>query len=172
MLFALLVEHWCLIKSFSIAGPVCGDPNGPYWFYSTKEAKLWCFVSCLTNFRLGRPPVLIKFVFCYIIFKNRLYLSLVCACMSKISRFYPIHLLNWSNCSCVANFWREPAPEVDADQSHRLLWTMIRRNTIHQLWIQTLHIPLSPDLLQSRERPKSQNLIATTKVRELFCNNV
>ena len=52
--------------------------------------------------------------------------------ISKINRFYPAHLLNWSNCSCVVEFLREPASEVDANQSHRSLRTPLRRNGVHQ----------------------------------------
>ena len=50
------------------------------------------------------------------------------------SRFYPVCLLVWSNCSCVADFRREPASEVDANQSHRSLRTLSRRNGVHQPW--------------------------------------
>ena len=49
MLFTLLVERWCLIKGFRIAGPMCGLSIWSQWILLTKEAKLWCHLSCLSK---------------------------------------------------------------------------------------------------------------------------
>ena len=54
MLFAMLVERWCLIKGFRIAGPVCGVSNCSKWILLTKNEALmssFMFVqtSCWTN---------------------------------------------------------------------------------------------------------------------------
>ena len=49
MLFALLVERWCLIRGLRIAGPVCGVSICSKWLLLTKEPKLWCLLSCLSK---------------------------------------------------------------------------------------------------------------------------
>ena len=55
--------------------------------------------------------------------------------ISRIHRFYPVHLLDWSICPYVADFRRMLAPEVDANQSHKSLRTPLRRNEVHQPWV-------------------------------------
>ena len=85
-------------------------------------------------FRWKRPCALLKFVFCHTIFKNGLYMQPRNSWISRIHRFYPVHLLDYSICSCVAYFRRELAPEVDANQSHKSLRTPLRRNEVHQPW--------------------------------------
>ena len=49
MLFALLVERWCLIKGFRIAGQVCGVFICSQWIPLTNKAKLWCLLSCFSE---------------------------------------------------------------------------------------------------------------------------
>ena len=83
------------------------------------------------HFRWKRPRALIKFVFCRMILQNRLYTWLILSWISKISRFYPAHLLDSSitGSSCVADFRRKLASEVDANQSHKSLWTPLYDGT-------------------------------------------
>ena len=49
MLFALLVERWCFIKAFRIAGKVYGVSISSHWTLLTIEAKLCCLLSCLSK---------------------------------------------------------------------------------------------------------------------------
>ena len=49
MIFALLVERWCFIKVFNIAGPVCGVSICSHWILLTTDAKRWYILSCLSQ---------------------------------------------------------------------------------------------------------------------------
>ena len=49
MLFALLVERWCLIKGFRIAGEICCVFICSQWILLTNKAKLWCLLSCFSE---------------------------------------------------------------------------------------------------------------------------
>ena len=74
-LFALLVERWCLIKCFRIAGRVCGFSISSQWFLLTKEAKLWCLLSCLSKqaveqtveMQVSRKLMKVRICHCYVI---------------------------------------------------------------------------------------------------------
>ena len=47
MFFTLLVERWCLIKGFRIAGPVCGVSICSQWILLAIEADVWYLLSFL-----------------------------------------------------------------------------------------------------------------------------
>ena len=49
MLFALLVERWCLIKGFCIAGPVCGVSICSKWIPVISLLSLCAVKSLVTN---------------------------------------------------------------------------------------------------------------------------
>ena len=74
MLFALLVERWCLIKGFRIPGPVCGVSICAQWAL-TKEAKLWFHLSCLSKgaveqtveVKMSRKLMTLRLFSCYVI---------------------------------------------------------------------------------------------------------
>ena len=78
MLFASLVERCCLIKGFHIVGPVCGVSICPQWILLTKEAKLWCLLSCLSKraveqtvkMQVGRKIIKLGLCYCYVIWNS------------------------------------------------------------------------------------------------------
>ena len=113
------------------------------------------------------------------ILKNRLYLYPISSRISKFFRFYSVYLLDWSICSCVADFQRKVAPEVDANQSHRSLRTLLRRDEVHQPWIGWLYGvscrgwcpgcgPVAWLLVAARLRPVSRRVMADTVATQLL----
>ena len=54
MLFALLVERWCLIKGFRIAGPVCGVSSCSKWILLTKKRSFDVFFHVCPNELLNK----------------------------------------------------------------------------------------------------------------------
>ena len=75
MLFALLVKRWCLIKGSRIAGPVYGVSICSQWILLTKEATLWCILSCLSTraveqtveMHVNRKLMRLRLCYCYVI---------------------------------------------------------------------------------------------------------
>ena len=54
MLFALMVEHWCLIKGFRIVGPVCGISICSQWILHTKKRRFDVFFHVCPNELLNK----------------------------------------------------------------------------------------------------------------------
>ena len=75
LLFALLVERWCLIKGFRTAGPVYSVFICSHWILLINEAKLWCLLSCLAEWaveqtvdmQVSRKLMKPRLCYCYVI---------------------------------------------------------------------------------------------------------
>ena len=127
MRFALLVESWCLIKGFHIAGPVRGVFICSQWILLTNEAKLWCLLSCLSEraveqtieMQVSRKLMKLRLCYCDVICHSVIDDIVVSVCSETICHmWFPVARGHWGGAlvvRCAAN----PSP-VDSPHNDRL----------------------------------------------------
>ena len=148
MLFALLVERWCLIKGFRIAGPVCGVFICSQWILLTNEAKLWCLLSYLSeraveqtvDMQVSRELMKLRLCYCDVICHSVIDDIVVPVCGETIGHLWiPVARGHWSG---ALEVWCAAIPSPVDSPHKRLAWCFLSCLPLRAVQ-QTLESPFS-----------------------------